>query len=419
MKITLKSLANIKSAKDIEINKFNVFIGKNGTGKTYFAKLLYFILSSKYKRSIFHKLFIDKIKKLFDQIVDSNDKKDISINFTSIELDKFKKEIENHIKKSFPQYVGSENSLFKNFSFSIDGIFKPEHTLTLKIMPLDNFYDNFDVFLYSIEEDFYRIVFGVNSAHYLPAARANYMVTYKYLFESLYNNVRSLLLNKNLSTNFDILPEVENNFLTDIYKVNTKNHGMYTGLGKKIESQIFKNGKLSIKNPKSQELPTYEYKLNSTNESIQLVSTSSAITELSPLVMYFRHKILTFDSDILIFDEPELSLHPEAQATLIKILIEAYEKGLKIILVTHSPYIIEAINNHLMRDKINDKVIKDPEIKNLKKLSFSDTSAYLFEDDTVKNILDKDVKLIDDKLLTSFNNINSLYEKMRDIEFYD
>lgn len=418
MKISVKNIANIKSAKDIEINKFNVFIGKNGTGKTYFAKLIYFILSSKYKTSIFQRIFTEKLKKLFEQIINSNEK-NFSIDFSATELDKFKKELENLIKKNFPRYVGSENNLFKHFNFVIDDIFKLNHTLNIKIELLDNSDHNFDLFLHSIENDFYKILFGISNAHYLPAARANYMVTYKYLFESLYNNVRNILLSKNLSSNFDILPEVENNFLTDIYKVNTKKHSIYSGLGKKIETQIFKNGKLSIKNPKSQDLPTYEYKLNNTNECMQLVSASSAITELSPLVMYFRHKIESSESDILIFDEPELSLHPEAQAMLIEILVEAYQKGLKIILVTHSPYIIEAINNHLMRDKINDKTIKDKDIKSMLGLSSKDISAYLFEDDTIKNIFDEDIKLIDDKLLTSFNNINSKYEKMRDIEFYD
>ncbi|QEZ89058.1 ATP-binding protein (AAA domain) [Aliarcobacter cibarius] len=418
MKITVKSLANIKNAKDVEIKKFNVFIGKNGTGKTYFAKLIYFILSTKYKTYIFQKIFLDKLKIFFDDMVSKN-LNEFSIIFNSSELDRFKKELEIHIKKNFPRYIGSDNSLFKNFTFSIDNIFESKTGFFIKVESLTETHDNFDVFLHHLEDNFYKTLFGVTAAHYLPAARANYMVTYKYLFESLYNNVRNILLNKNLSSNFDILPEIENNFLTDIYKVNTKNHSAYSSLGKKIETQIFRNGKLSIRNPKSQDLPTYEYKLNNINESLQLVSTSSSITELSPLVMYFRHKISSLDSDILIFDEPELSLHPDAQAILVEILVEAYQKGLKIILVTHSPYIIEAINNHLMRSKIDDKTIKDLKIKNMEKLSSDDLGAYLFEDDTIKNILDNDIKLIDDKLLDSFNNINSFYEKMRDIEFHD
>jgi predicted ATPase len=40
MKISVKNLAQINEAVDIEIKDFNIFIGKNGTGKTYFSKLI-------------------------------------------------------------------------------------------------------------------------------------------------------------------------------------------------------------------------------------------------------------------------------------------------------------------------------------------------------------------------------------------
>lgn len=418
MKINVKNIANIKSADNVEIKDFNIFIGKNGTGKTYFAKLIYFILATKYKKTVFEKVFLEKIKEFYKEFIGS-DNSEFICNFTSEELNKFKKELELYIKRNFPRYVGSENSLFKNFSFTINNIFKPDCTLSIKIHKSQEFEDNFELFFGVLEDDFYKVIFDVSSAHYLPAARANYMVTYKYLFESLYNNVRNLLLNKDLNGGFEILPEIENNFLTDIYKVNTKNHGSYSSLGKKIETKIFKNGKLSIRNPKSQDLPTYEYKLNNTKEAMQLVSASSAITELSPLIMYFRHKIIRSNYDILIFDEPELSLHPEAQAQLVEILVEAYQKGLKIILVTHSPYIIEAINNHLLRYKIKNKKINDKKINDIPELSYENTSAYLFEDETIKNILCNDMQLIDDKLLHTFNRINMNYEKMRDIDFYE
>ena len=90
---------------------------------------------------------------------------------------------------------------------------------------------------------------------------------------------------------FSILPEVENNFLEDIYQVDTKFHGYLYSLGSQIEKKIFKTGKISISNPKHQDLPTYRYRLKGFTKTLDLVTTSSAITELSPLIMYFRHKI--------------------------------------------------------------------------------------------------------------------------------
>ena len=67
-----------------------------------------------------------------------------------------------------------------------------------------------------------------------------------------------------------------------------------------------------------------------------MITASSSVTELSPLIMYFRHKILNVKKEILIVDEPELSLHPDAQSALVSILVKAVNLGLKIILVTNT-----------------------------------------------------------------------------------
>lgn len=402
MKVSIQNLAQIEKADDIEIKDFNVFIGKNGTGKTYFSKLIYFLHAYKYKIRTFEKVFTKKLKDSFD--------KQEEVLFTIEDQKKFTTEFKNSLKNKFPEYIGSKKDLFKNFNFEINieyNEFSINYHSDLKV---------FGDYQTIMGFEYFEKAFGIVQSNYLPAARANYMITYKYLFESQFNNVRDILLNKKGNRRFSILPEVENNFLSDIYKVDTKKRGCLYNLGNKIEKNIFKSGKLSIRNPKHQDLPTYEYKLNNTPQSIDLVSASSGVTELSPLIMYFRYKIEECSNELLIIDEPELSLHPEAQAKLVEILVEAVEKGLKIILVTHSPFILEALNNHLQRFKI-DKYSMSNEIKKFKPINPNRVSTYLFEDHTIKNILDKDINLIDDKLLNSFNDINNVYDNMRDIEW--
>ena len=404
MKISVKNLADIYKADDIELKDFNVLIGKNGTGKTYFSKLIYFLNSSKYKEKIFEKLFVSKLIKSF------RNKENIIFNID--EQKKFISEYNNSIKNSFPEFIGSKKEFFKDFNFDYEINDKLEDINIL----YDEAIDDIKAYISLNGFKFIEKLFGIIDSHYLPAARANYMITYKYLFESQFNNFRELFLNKSSKKRISIFPEVENNFLKDIYQVDTNKHGELYSFGSKIEKQIFKSGKLSIRNPKSQDLPSYEYKINNLKKTIDLIVASSSVTELSPLIMYFRHKILNVKNEMLIIDEPELSLHPDAQSILVSILVEAVNLGLKIILVTHSPYIIEALNNHLQRDKIKDfeltKSIKDFEF-----ISSDKVSAYLFEDNTIIDIVDKDEKLIDDKLLNSFNTINEIYDTMRDIEW--
>lgn len=402
MKITVNNLAQITKAENIEIKKFNVFIGKNGTGKTFFSKLIYFINAYKYKLEVFEKHFSKKLENSYQNKSD--------IIFTVEEQKKFINDLSNYIKINFPEYTNVSSTSMKNFNLKINtDIVKEE--IILKSNTVESLSD----YIIWISFDFFSFLFGNIEAHYLPAARANYMITYKYLFESQYNNVRDMLLKRDNKTKIEILPEIENNFLKDIYKVDTKKRGELCSLATKIEKEIFISGKLSIKNPKHQDLPTYEYRLKN-KENLDLVAASSSVTELSPLLMYLRHKIINCNNELLIIDEPELSLHPDAQSKLVEIMVEATNMGLKIILVTHSPYILESLNNHLMRYKIKEYNLPK-EIISIAPINPSETTAYLFEDGTIKNVLDNELNLIDDILLNSFNSVNNYYEKMRDIEW--
>ena len=404
MLLSVKNLAQIQKADSIVLKDFNVFIGKNGTGKTYFSKLIYFLNSSKYKEKLFEKLFLAKLTLCFENHEDAT--------FSIEEQKKFIIEYKNSIKSSFAEFIGSKKELFKDFDFE----YKIDNKLENIVISYDENIDTIRAYISLSGFEFIEKLFGIVESYYLPAARANYMITYKYLFESQFNDFRELFLNKSTKKRISIFPEVENNFLKDIYQVDTNKHGELYKFGYKIEKSIFKNGKLSIKNPKSQDLPTYEYKINDLKKSIDLIVASSSVTELSPLIMYFRHKILNAKTEMLIIDEPELSLHPDAQSVLVSILVEAVNVGLKIILVTHSPYIVEALNNHLQRDKIKDCDLPK-EIKEFEAIDADKVGAYLFEENSIIDIVDKEEKLIDDKLLNSFNTINDIYDSMRDIEW--
>lgn len=405
MKVSVTNFAQIDKAKDIQIKNLTVLIGKNGSGKTYFAKLIYFLNDFKIKIQVFDKHFQKKAEESFT--------KKEKIHFTKEEQELYFNKVCIHVKNQFHDLIGSRKELFKSFGLNA----------SIEMKELEFEYDDqmldttsFNDYFRSLTAAFILNIFPIAISHYLPAARANYMITYKYLFDSQFNNLKDFMLNKSSIKRFTILPEAENAFLSDIYKVNTKENGPFYKFAGKIEKEIFKNGRLSIRNPRNEDLPTYEYKINNLKESIDLVSTSSAITELSPLIMYLRHKISEGNNELLIIDEPELSLHPSAQAQLISILVEAVNQGLKLLLVTHSPYILESLNNHLMRGKI-DNLDLSKEIKSIPPLNFNDVAAYLFENNTIITLLDLETKLINDKLLNTFKDINKFYEKMRDYDW--
>ena len=110
-------------------------------------------------------------------------------------------------------------------------------------------------------------------------------------------------------------------------------------------------------------------------------------------------------------------MHPKLIRDIVKFLVLLANRGMQIFISTHSPYVIESFNNHLKKDKIKKMKIDDIEIQNLEALSPKNISAYFLSKENISNILDSKLGLIDDKLLNSFNDINILYDKMRDIEW--
>jgi energy-coupling factor transporter ATP-binding protein EcfA2 len=51
---------------------------------------------------------------------------------------------------------------------------------------------------------------------------------------------------------------------------------------------------------------------------------------------------------MLIIDEPELNLHPDNQRKMAALLARLVNAGIKIIVTTHSDYLIRDINNRIM-----------------------------------------------------------------------
>lgn len=78
-------------------------------------------------------------------------------------------------------------------------------------------------------------------------------------------------------------------------------------------------------------------------QEIPLYSASSTVKSLMNLYFYLKH--LAKPGDILTIDEPELNLHPENQRKLAKLFTRLTKCGLKLLMTTHSDYLIKELNN--------------------------------------------------------------------------
>ncbi len=101
------------------------------------------------------------------------------------------------------------------------------------------------------------------------------------------------------------------------------------------------------------EFDDLRYKPNGVENNLEIHLTSSLVKSLSPIAFYLRH--LAQKNDCIIIDEPELNLHPDNQILVARFLGRLVNEDFKVIVSTHSNFIIREINNLIMLNKSDEK----------------------------------------------------------------
>lgn len=146
---------------------------------------------------------------------------------------------------------------------------------------------------------------------------------------------------------------------------------------------------------------------------------SSSIKSLFLLDLYIKN--IAQSNDLLIIDEPELSLHPENQRKLAWLLAALSNNGIKILMTTHSDYIVKEISSLLMLGELN----KDKQAQLAKELGYPQNSVlnkghvkcYIMQKHNIKNApigtSGIDIESFNDEI----DNMNRCYDTiMREID---
>ncbi|MFN0203499.1 MAG: AAA family ATPase [Bacteroidia bacterium] len=120
----------------------------------------------------------------------------------------------------------------------------------------------------------------------------------------------------------------------------------FSDLADELESHILK-GKIVI----DENGETF-FKIGK-NKRLQMQVSGSTVKSLSHLVVYLRHQ--AEEGDVFIIDEPELNLHPDNQRFVARIFAKMVNRGIKVILSTHSDYILREFNNMIMLNQNHEE----------------------------------------------------------------
>ncbi len=413
MKIQIKELGAIKEATiDLE-KKLTIFCGPNGTGKTYMAYILY-SLTKLNNKSIGLRLEEDLIKKL----VEGNSTKiplevDLIWNFRNKEVKSINDNIWNlfaipenkskeffakteinilETKEEFQEKINKitieETIKFYDYTFvlkKVSGFNEMTVSISESLIKNREFYNFMEIVFLS---RLYSIIafYPITSSTIFPVER-NSIYTFSNELSIRKNDALEhiqAITNKKDFNLFDLVfkrttryPQPIRDGLEvaeDLDNIQQRNSNEYFEYATEIENELLK-GKVVITKEGNVEFVSEK----APRIKLSFHQSSSIVKTLASLVIYLKYRATK--NDLVIIDEPELNLHPDNQVRLAKVFARLVNKGLRLVISTHSDYIIREFNNLIMisSDNPNLSSVKEKFMyRDDEFLKIKDVGAYMF-----------------------------------------
>ena len=371
MKLSIKNVGKLKEA-DVEINGITVITGENDTGKSTVGKVLWSVFNGFYE--IDEKVYKEKVSelgKIVDKLMKENGYNKITDNFKDFFgiFDRTEAKIAIELLKNNKNYSEDEikiiiNNYKKDLKIENISNFVQEINETLKISDKEII----KVIVSRImNKEFHNQINAVFSKEKMNIGEISLKIKDKEIDLKIENNEildvqNYFLINKETmyidnpfildSYDFDdenhqthlatnVFSENENSVISEI-KVKKKLNNIYKKLNSVLSGEILEN-----KNSK------FVYRKN--GEDIDLKNLSTGLKTFAIIKMLLQNGTLE-ENGTIILDEPEIHLHPEWQLKFAELIVLLQKEfGMHILLTTHSPYFLNAIEVFSERHKIDDK----------------------------------------------------------------
>lgn len=418
---------------DFEINDFMIFTGPQASGKSTIAKSIFFFKNIR-------NLIVKAIRRPF--LIETDDLVESSI----------KGRLMKDIRSTFLQTFGStwcmDSRMYVKYYYTDSvyiKIYLKHDSVSRNYIWID-FSDKLTYFLNEYEDMKRNVIKGINFEHltslinnenlkksmdelfenneeviYIPAGRSmmtlfssQLMYMYSVMNDDQKRSLdyctqdyleRIMQLKPSFSSSVQTLikDKIE---LTDI-KIDKENLEQCADLMKRILHGEYRN----VDGEERLQVSQDKYvKINFASSGQQ-----EAIWILNVVFYYLLNNKKTF----FIIEEPESHLFPDAQKLMTEFISLAKNGGNKVLLTTHSPYILGTINNMLYANRISKKIDKSEVAKiinPLKWLQFEKLSAYYVESGVIRSCLDKEFESIDNEVIDGASDvINSDYDRMAEL----
>lgn len=398
--IEIQGFGKIARAK-ITLSPLTVFVGKNNTGKSYAAYILWAVWSGLIglSRSQREKIRAPGWFKNAITAAENGDRSAIKIEGrrVSAHYNRWIAQKKDAIARSILNY---ESASIGRLKFTIPGeiyLFRQDRppkwvrsatARSAEISPWafswTNQFENKNTsgeMLGSLGEDdladlLYRtaieklITGDINAmwerATYLPAARTGLVLALNELAASSIQRFRGASASDDVTAARFTTPMID--FLSDLVSTAREGgHARFEEVADFLEKEVYQ-GSLEIDGSGT---PEFTYVTRDNSARLPMHAVSSMISETTPIVALLKRGRV---GDALIVEEPEAHLHLAAQRVMARVLVRLVNQGLSTAITTHSDTFIQQINILLRLSKFVDNDEK------LRKLNYT-TSDVLREND--------------------------------------
>ncbi len=205
---------------------------------------------------------------------------------------------------------------------------------------------------YHIEEALLSILRELPRSIYFPAARSGIIASRHLMIANAVSNEYLRDVRKDSRSHRDAIPREFLRHLLSIDTTNTTSDDRVRTVADVIENAIM-NGEIEVR---SAQYGPPELVYSSKGFEIPLTRSSSMVTELAPIILFLRHIVRM--GNLLIVEEPEAHLHPAAQQQMAAALAFMVRSGLRVLITTHSHYMVEQLGNFVAVSTLDEDLRK-------------------------------------------------------------
>lgn len=439
--ITIKNIGPIKEVS-FNLNKINVFMGPQSSGKSTIAKIVSYcswlekelVLHSKSGAPIsgqslfeelitFHNLeenyFDNNSEILYNSEIceismywDENKKSEVSINLGDSRYFKNRKIAYIPAERNFVtlpglgKYTDSKGNIM-NFMydwFLAKNEISDEHRFILPIEEEGEF-----AYYYNKNDDKDTLLLKNGKTLQLPYASSGMrscipmLIVFNYIIDTIYHRKRtkSPFEIVGMQDKVDMLPTNQKQMFDSVYS-------SFKEFVKKYEAL---KGKMDIAQIN---LGNTKYTVDEFEEQMYGIQE-----DMANAIGIFSN----YHFSQIIIEEPELNLFPKSQQELIYYILSCIANSSQphqLVITTHSPFILFAINNCMMGGLVGDKIPDDEKSRIASASAWinpSEVSIFEIHDGTIKLIQDEDGIIEDNYLNQAYKENSNEYLSM--LNYYD